>query len=107
MGLETKEIRSLIVKKYNRRDTKLFQKFQKSLENDSNITPNQNISRSHQGFNKYLKKLNGVWIKHGKRGWIETNSEYYEKYSAFSANNLILKNQIAALKKSSSKSVGY
>lgn len=68
-GLESKELRYLIVKGYDTKPHKGFRKpkgtkkktlielFKKTMEFNSNIKLNQNISTTPQGFNKFLKKL--------------------------------------------------
>ncbi len=74
-GLETKELRCLIVKGYtvetgkgfrNKKRAKkitLIKDYKKKLEWNSNVKLNQDISTTHQGFNKYLEKLDGIWIE--------------------------------------------
>jgi hypothetical protein len=71
-GLETKELRYLIVNEYTLEKGKGFRKkkgrktliegFKKDLEQNQNVKLNQNISKTYQGFNKYLEKLDGIWI---------------------------------------------
>lgn len=79
-GLETKELRYLIVKGYAAKPHKGFRRrkgskkntiielFKETMKSNSNIEFDQSISTTPQGFNKLLKKLDDSgWIKRKNR----------------------------------------
>ncbi len=88
-GLETKELRYLIVKGYDRKkDIRGFKRINaldilkeklKHLERTYSIELDQDISKSYEGFDNYLRKLRKNWIKKIGDHWI-FNEKYFQDF---------------------------
>ncbi len=102
-GLETKELRYLIVKGYDvetgqgfrkrkgEKNKTLIEAYKKELEWNPKIKLNQKISTTHQGFNKYLKKLEARgWIRRKKSRILLDEKHRYE-YLRFLKEKIIKK----------------